>query len=81
MSYKVIHDFSDLQDSKHVYNKGDKYPRKGAKATQERISELLGASNKIGKPLIVEVEEKKPAKAEKKVEKTEEIPSEEKTEE
>ena len=64
--YKVILRFADLQDSSHVYEAGDVYPRKGVKPTQKRISELLGASNKIGAPLIEKVVEKKPAKAEKK---------------
>ena len=64
--YKVILRFADLQDSSHVYEVGDAYPREGVKPTQERISELLGASNKIGAPLIEKVVEKKPAKAKKK---------------
>ena len=63
--YKVILRFADLQDSSHVYEVGDAYPREGVKPTQERISELLGASNKIGAPLIKKVVEKKPAKAKK----------------
>ena len=63
--YKVILRFADLQDSSHVYEVGDVYPREGVKPTQERISELLGASNKIGAPLIKKVVEKKPAKAKK----------------
>ena len=64
--YKVILRFADLQDSSHVYEVGDAYPREGVKPTQERISELLGASNKIGAPLIKKVVEKKPVKAKKK---------------
>ena len=64
--YKVILRFADLQDSSHVYEVGDAYPREGVKPSEERISELLGASNKIGAPLIKKVVEKKPAKAEKK---------------
>lgn len=27
--YRVIHDFIDLQDNRHLYRAGDKYPRKG----------------------------------------------------
>lgn len=64
--YKVILRFADLQDSSHVYEVGDTYPREGVKPTQKRISELLGASNKIGAPLIEKVVAKKPVKAEKK---------------
>lgn len=66
MAYKVIHKFADLQDLGHVYAIGDTYPRKGHKSDPRRISELLGASNKMGKALIEEIPEKKPAKAEKK---------------
>lgn len=66
MTFDVIHDFADLQDSGHVYHVGDKYPRDGVKPSEERISELLGASNKIGAPLIKKVVEKKPVKAKKK---------------
>lgn len=54
--YKVIHDFSDIQDEKHVYRVGDKFPRSG-RAKKARLTELMGEKNKIGKPLIVEVEE------------------------
>lgn len=79
MTFDVIHDFADLQDSGHVYHVGDKYPRDGVKPSEERISELSGASNKIGVPLIKKVEEKKPAASEKKVEKTEKKPSKKKT--
>ena len=63
--YNVILRFADLQDSSHVYEVGDAYPREGVKPSEERISELLGASNKIGAPLIKKVVEKKPAKAKK----------------
>ena len=62
MMYKVIHEFADMTDEYHVYSEGDSYPRKGSKPSEERISELLGDSNKIGKPLIVEVPKEKPSK-------------------
>lgn len=55
--YKVICKFKDLQDSNHIYNIGDTYPRKGKRPKKERIEELLSSNNKVGKPLIVEVEE------------------------
>lgn len=54
MTYKVIHDFKDLQDDDHIYRAGNKYPRKG-KVKKERIEELQGADNNIGKPLITKV--------------------------
>jgi len=54
--YVVIKDFKDLQDNNHIYRVGDKYPRKG-RPKKERIEELLGNENRIGEPLIVEVDE------------------------
>lgn len=54
--YEVISAFKDLQDENHVYRTGDKYPRKG-RAKKERIEELTGADNLIGKPVLREVEE------------------------
>lgn len=63
--YKVIKHFVDLQDGNHPYNEGDCFPRKGAKASDERIAELAGSNNLQNTPLIAVVEEKptkKPAK-------------------
>lgn len=54
--YKVIRKFKDLQDDNHIYNVGDKYPRKG-RVKKDRVEELLSSNNKIGEPLIVEVED------------------------
>lgn len=56
--YKVIERFMDLQDDNYIYEVGDAYPREGAGPTLERIRELEGNSNKIGKPLIEEIAEK-----------------------
>lgn len=55
MKYKVIKRFRDLQDANHIYNVGDKNPRKG-RLNKERIEELKSYDNKIGFPLIVEIE-------------------------
>lgn len=54
MKYKVIKKFRDLQDNNHIYNVGDKYPRKG-RVNKERVEELVSNENKIGVPLIIEV--------------------------
>lgn len=54
--YVVIKDFKDLQDNNHIYRVGDKYPWKG-RPKKERIEELLGNENRIGEPLIAEVDE------------------------
>lgn len=52
--YKVIKPFADLQDHYHRYTVGDIFPRKGLKVTKARLSELSGAKNRMGEPLIVE---------------------------
>ena len=49
---KVIKEFYDLQDDGFCYKAGDTFPRKGRKATEERVAELAGNSNKMGEPLI-----------------------------
>ena len=54
--YEVISAFRDLQDEDHIYHVGDKFPRKG-RAKKERLEELMGPDNLIGKPVIREVEE------------------------
>ena len=54
--YKVIHEFLDLQDDSHHYKVGDTYPRRGKRANAERVAELSGDTNKIGTPLIKEVQ-------------------------
>jgi hypothetical protein len=54
--YKVVEMFYDLQDGNHAYHPGDTFPRDGLKVTEERISELAGDKNALGKPLIEKVE-------------------------
>lgn len=56
--YKVVHEFIDLQDEDFLYNVGDVYPRKGSEPTEERIAELSGDKNKIGKAVIEKVKKK-----------------------
>lgn len=53
MGYRVIHFFTDLQDSNHAYNVGDAFPRIGMTVTEARLKELSGSKNKQNKPLIV----------------------------
>lgn len=55
MKYQVIHRFRDLQDNEHIYEVGDKYPRKG-RSNKARVEELSSTGNKIGVPLIEEIE-------------------------
>ena len=71
--YKVIERFADLNDNRHEYNPGDIFPREGFVVSEERLAELSTDKNRQKRPLIEEVEEKKPAKvkAEEKPEKNE----------
>lgn len=57
MSYKVIHYFEDLQDSRHPYKVGDIFPRRGVEVSEIRIKELAGRYNRQGKPLIELIKE------------------------
>lgn len=54
--YKVKHLFTDKEDG-HVYRPGDVFPEEGR--TDERLKELSGNGNALGKPLIYEVKAKK----------------------
>lgn len=72
MAYKVIKDFTDLQDNNFAYNEGDEYPRKGVSVLASRINELASNKNRRGEPLIVEVQEEEPKKKLKSAEKAEE---------
>lgn len=55
--HEVIHFFTDLQDSNHPYNVGDKFPRDGMTVSEERLIELSGNNNRQRKPLIKKVAE------------------------
>lgn len=57
--YRAIDVFFDLQDSNHKYLVGDTFPHEGLIVSKERISELTGVNNKLGRPLIEMVEEGK----------------------
>ena len=54
--YTVVKDFTDLKDNNHVYRAGDKFPRKGARVSDERVAELASSDNKRGEVLIKAVE-------------------------
>ena len=60
--YKVIVPFVDLQDDLHPYGVGDTFPRRGLKATKERLKELASTDNKRGIILIKEVKKTPPKK-------------------
>ena len=57
--YKVIKSFTDLQDNNYAYSVGDTFPRNGAEVGAERIAELASDKNRLGVPLIEEIEEKR----------------------
>lgn len=52
--YKVIQFFTDLQDGEHPYEAGDTFPREGMDVSEGRLTELAGAFNRQGAPLIEE---------------------------
>lgn len=63
--YRAIEQFADLQDDKYIYEIGMIYPRKGSDPSDERIKELAGSENKVGKPVIQYFDDpKKPEKQE-----------------
>lgn len=53
--YRVIRQFSDLQDNSHLYNVGDTFPHDGVKVSAKRIEELASNRNRLRIPLIEEV--------------------------
>lgn len=50
--YKVIKEFTDLQDDCHRYAVGDDFPRAGYDVTEARIAQLAGNDNRQKTPLI-----------------------------
>lgn len=56
MTFKVIKDFKDLEDSNHIYRVGDSYPRQG-KVKKARAEKLATEKNKIGGPVIEEIKD------------------------
>lgn len=77
MSYKVIVDFTDLQDNNFKYRAGDLFPRKGLSVSKERIEALITNKNRRGFPVIEaidnSVEETNEEVIEEPVEKAEEV--------
>ena len=70
--YRVLRDFADLQDREHIYRAGDTFPRSGMEPDEGRIAELSSPRNRLGVPLIEQVEEPDPVTAEE-PEKTEDV--------
>lgn len=64
--YKVIKQFTDLQDNNYLYNVNDTFPHSGFEVLPSRLKELSTSANRRGEPLIEEIEDtpkkKKPVK-------------------
>ena len=57
MVFKVVKDFCDSKDNRHVYRTGDVFPRDGVTADDKRIAELASVDNMRGEILIKAVAE------------------------
>ena len=55
--YRVIKQFYDLK-ANHAYSVGDTFPHNGVEVDAERIAELVSDKNRLGVPLIEEIEDK-----------------------
>lgn len=64
--YRVIKQFYDLK-ANHAYSVGETFPHNGVEVDADRIAELESSNNRMGVPLIEEIEEK-PKRARKKKE-------------
>lgn len=53
--YNVLYPFTDKEDG-IVYEKGDTYPKGKRRVSKDRLAELMGAENALGKPLIEHLE-------------------------
>ena len=62
--YKVLVQFTDLQDNNHKYLPGETYPRAGLEVSMTRLKELSTDKNRRRRPMIELVGE--PVKAEEK---------------
>ncbi len=55
--FKVIKNFTDLQDNNHKYVAGDTFPRDGLTVSPERLEELSTGKNRRGVPMIEKIVE------------------------
>ena len=65
--YKVIVQFTDLQDHNHKYLPGETFPRAGLVVSEARLVELSTDKNRRHKPMIKAIDET-PVKASEKPE-------------
>lgn len=47
--YKVLIPFTDDHDARHVYSRGDNYPREGYEPDEKRIAYLMSKETSFGK--------------------------------
>lgn len=55
--YKVVKDFADNEDFRHIYRVGDVYPRAGKKVTDKRLAFLASSANLLKTPVIKRIDE------------------------
>lgn len=55
--YKVVVQFQDLQDDRHLYRVGDIFPRPDFSVSDSRLAELSSEANRRGIKLIEKIEE------------------------
>ncbi|MGW7931872.1 hypothetical protein ACWEWU_09460 [Staphylococcus xylosus] len=48
----VKKDFTDAEDNKHIYHKGERFPRQSVDVTKERVDALATTNNKRNEVLI-----------------------------
>lgn len=56
-NYKVVNDFTDLEDNNNRYKAGDEYPKGDHKPSKKRIDELSSLHPKHKMVFIEEVKE------------------------
>ena len=61
-NFKVVNDFTDLEDNKTLYKVGEEYPKGDHKPSKKRIEELSGVHPKYKRVFIEEVKEESKAK-------------------
>ena len=64
--FRVVCDFHDLTDDNRHYGPGDSFPRPGLDVAPDRIAELTGTGNRLGRPVIEEIADAPPKPATKK---------------
>lgn len=56
MMYRALCEFHDLTDGNRRYGAGETFPRPGLDVSADRLAELSGTGNKLGRAVIEAVE-------------------------